>query len=163
MNKNEYMKIFFLFFTIILFQFTLNAQENKVDLNWVSDFETAKSIAVEENKPILIFFTGSDWCGICKMLDKDFLSSTKFKKIAEEKLVLYKADFPRRTDILTSDQKTVNEKLDNKYSKTRSKRSFPTIVLTNAKGVELGFIESYNYIHDTTRHFGLLENVLINY
>ena len=162
------MKKIFLFFTIFLFQISyINAQEegttNDTELHWITSFDTAKSLAKEQDKPILIFFTGSDWCGICKMLDKDFLSSDKFKKIANEELILYKADFPRRTDLVSPENKKINENLDVKYSKTRSKRSFPTLVFINANGIELGFIESYNYIHDTTRHFGLLQNVLSQY
>ena len=159
------MRKFFLVLIITFFQLnTINAQKETSDpLNWISNFETAKEIAKTENKPILIFFTGSDWCGICKMLDKDFLSSDKFKKLANEKLVLYKADFPRRTDIVSAEQKQVNITLDKKYSKSRNKRSFPTIVLINANGIELGYIESYNYIHDTTRHYGLIESILTQY
>jgi thioredoxin-related protein len=159
------MKKVFLFLMIAIFQLnTLNSQEKEsTKLNWIADFENAKKIAKTENKPIMIFFTGSDWCGICKMLDKDFLSSNKFIEIANDKLVLYKADFPRRTDIVSKEQKTININLDDKYSKTRNKRSFPTIVFVNAEGIELGYIESYNYIHDTTRHFGLLKNILSQY
>ena len=160
------MKRIFLLLTIILFQLnSLNAQEINTanELKWINNYETAKQIAKEENKPIMIFFTGSDWCGICKILNKDFLSSDKFKAIANEKLVLYKADFPRRTDLVNNENKEINILLDSKYSKTRNKRSFPTLVFTNADGTELGYIESYNYIHDTTRHFGLLESILTQY
>jgi len=157
------MKKALILISIIFFQIiNINAQEaNAIDkLNWISTYDEAKKLAKEENKPILIFFTGSDWCGICKMLDKDFLSTKKFKKIADESLILYKADFPRRTDLVSAEQKKVNEKLDKKYSKSRKKRSFPTIVITNANGDELGYIESYNFIHDTTRHYGLIKEVL---
>lgn len=159
------MKKLFLILTITLFfAHDINAQESSSnELKWISDFDTAKKIAKEQNKPILIYFTGSDWCGICKVLDKDFLSSDKFKLIANEKLVLYKADFPRRTDLVTKAQKDKNIQLDNTYSKSRNKRAFPTLVFVNANGVELGYIESYNYIHDTTRHFGLLNTVLSQY
>ena len=159
------MKKIVLLLSILIFQFTYTTAQNKTDneLNWIPDFEKAKEIAKAENKPILIFFTGSDWCGICKMLDKDFLSSEKFKKIAKEKLVLYKADFPRRTDLVSDVQKAMNIKLDNTYSKTRNKRAFPTLVFVNANGIELGYLESYNYLHDTTRHFGLLNKVLAQY
>lgn len=148
---------------IVLFQVSSLFAQDSNELNWVDNFDSAKKIAKTENKPILIFFTGSDWCGICKMLDKDFLSSDKFKKIANEKLVLYKADFPRRTDLISDVQKKVNITLDNKYSKARHKRSFPTIVFVNANGTELGYIESFNYMHDTSRHFGLIDKVLLQY
>ena len=164
------MKKGILILTILLLQATfLMAQKDDVsiednvavqELNWIENYDEAQRLAQVENKPMFIFFTGSDWCGICKMLDKDFLSSDEFKKIASEKLILYKADFPRRTDLVSPEIKSINEELSNKYSKTRSKRVFPTVVLTNANGKEIGFIESYNYIHDTTRHFGLLSSVL---
>lgn len=158
------MKKVILLFTLVLFQFThINAQE-KSELNWLEDFEQAKVIAKKQNKPILIFFTGSDWCGLCKMLEKDFFSTDKFKKTATNSLVLYKADFPqRRTDIVTAAQKLVNNALDKKYSKTRGTRVFPTLVMIDASGKEINFIESYNYIHDTSRHTKLIDYVLSSY
>ncbi|MCF6351243.1 MAG: thioredoxin family protein [Flavobacteriaceae bacterium] len=158
------MKRIILLLTIVLFQnIFINAQE-KSDLNWITDFEQAKVIAKQENKPILIFFTGSDWCGLCKMLEKDLFATKEFKETAKNNLILYKADFPqRRTDIVTPAQKIVNEALDKKYSKTRATRVFPTIVMVAANGKEINFIESYNYIHDTSRHTKLIDFVLQNY
>ncbi len=147
---------------IIISNFSVNAQNND-DLNWISSFKKAKEIAVSENKPILIFFTGSDWCGLCKMLDKDFFASEKFKKIAKKSFVLYKADFPRRTDIVSEIQKKENTILDKKYSKTRGQRVFPTIVIVDANGKEIEFLESYNYIHDTSRHYKLINYILKKY
>jgi thioredoxin-related protein len=151
-------RIVALFFILFLTLESTNAQDID-NLNWISDFNQAKEIAKKENKPILIFFTGSDWCGLCKMLKKDFFATEKFKKIADEKLVLYKADFPRRTDLVTSKQMEINKQLDSKYSKTRRKRVFPTIVIIDSNGKELSFLESYNYIHDTSRHYKMLEFV----
>lgn len=157
------MKKVILVMIFVIFQFVqLNAQE-KVELNWIADFENAKAIAEKENKPILIFFTGSDWCGLCKMLKKDYFKTKKFKELASKNLVLYKADFPRRTDIVSPAQKLVNEALDKKYSKTRGVRVFPTIIMVDASGKEISFIESYNYIHDTSRHSKLIDYVLTKY
>lgn len=157
------MKKVILLIVVVIFQFTqLNAQE-KVALNWIADFENAKAIAKEQNKPILIFFTGSDWCGLCKMLKADYFKTKNFQELATKNLILYKADFPRRTDIVSPAQKLVNETLDKKYSKTRGARVFPTIVMIDASGKEISFIESYNYIHDTSRHSKLVDYVLSKY
>ena len=154
------MKRIILLSAILFFAFQfVNAQEND-GLPWINNFNKAKEIAQKENKNILIFFTGSDWCGLCKSLDKDFFASEKFKKIASKNLVLYKADFPRRTDLVSAEQKKVNEKLDNKYSKSRRKRVFPTIIITDKNGKEISYLESYNYIHDTSRHFKMLDLIL---
>ncbi len=147
------------FFIFFAFQF-INAQEHD-GLHWINDFNKAKEIAQKENKNILIFFTGSDWCGLCKSLDKDFFASEKFKKIATKNLVLYKADFPRRTDLVSPKQKQINEELDKKYSKSRRKRVFPTIIIADKNGKEISYLESYNYIHDTSRHYKML-NLIIN-
>ena len=153
--KRVILSLLILFLTIEV----SNAQKTD-HLNWIPDFEQAKKIAKQQNKPILIFFTGSDWCGLCKMLDADFFASDKFKKIADEKLVLYKADFPRRTDLISQKQKETNQLLDKKYSKNRRQRVFPTIVITDPNGKELSFLESYNYIHDTGRHYKMLDFIL---
>jgi len=149
-----------LLFLSLFFAWTFLHAQQADHLNWISDFNQAKEIAQKENKPILIFFTGSDWCGLCKLLDKDFFASEKFKKIADEKLVLYKADFPRRTDLISQKQKETNQLLDKKYSKSRRQRVFPTIVLIDKNGKELSFLESYNYIHDTSRHYKMLDFIL---
>ncbi len=155
-------KIILIISILVISNFNLQAQEIE-KLNWIDNFEKAKEIASKEKKPILIFFTGSDWCSLCKMLDEDFFASEKFKNIAKNNLVLYKADFPRRTDIVTLEQKEVNEILDKKYSKTRGKRVFPTIVMVDANGKEIDFLESYNYIHDTSRHYKLIDYILSKY
>ncbi len=155
-------KIILIITLVIISNFSINAQNND-GLNWISSFEKAKEIATSENKPILVFFTGSDWCGLCKMLDKDFFASGKFKEIAKKSFVLYKADFPRRTDIVSETQKQENKILDKKYSKTRGQRVFPTIVIVDASGKEIEFLESYNYIHDTSRHYKLIDYILSKY
>ena len=49
----------------------------------------------EENKMVLLDFTGSDWCGWCIKLQKDTFSRPEFQKFAEESLVLVELDFPR--------------------------------------------------------------------
>ena len=40
---------------------------------WLVDFEKAKAQAAKEGKPILMEFTGSDWCPPCKALHKNVL------------------------------------------------------------------------------------------
>ena len=38
---------------------------------WTNDFEAAKKQAAQENKFLLLSFTGSDWCGWCKVMDRE--------------------------------------------------------------------------------------------
>ena len=47
-------------------------------------------------KPIMANFTGSDWCGWCKRLDKSVFHTSDFDKWAKDNVVLLELDFPRR-------------------------------------------------------------------
>ena len=87
------MKQFLVLIMIVLTQ-TNNAQT--VDLNWYTDLSKAVSISINEKKPIMLFFTGSDWCGWCMRLKKEVFNHEKFKIWSDDKIILVELDFPRR-------------------------------------------------------------------
>jgi thioredoxin-related protein len=124
--------------------------------NWQENFTKAQELSKKQNKPLLLFFTGSDWCGPCKMLHKDFFETEQFIKIADKDLILYEADFPRRKDILSTEKKKENTKLQSKYSI----RGFPTIIILNAKGVEIGRRVGYTFMRDPKPHFDLIDKII---
>lgn len=103
---------FILFLTILsLFvsSFAIFAQSDKKDANyppkaWVTDIHEAYNIAQNENKNILINFTGSDWCVWCHRLSDEVFSTTKFKKYADENLVLLFLDFPNKRELSSKQQ-----------------------------------------------------------
>ena len=99
------------------------------DLSWETDFEKAKQVAASENKTILINFTGSDWCGWCKRLDREVFSKDEFSAFAGSKLVLVKIDFPKY-EALPEAQQAANQKLAEKYGI----QGFPSILLVDASG-----------------------------
>ena len=99
---------------------------------WLTDFEAAKKKAAATGNPILVNFSGSDWCGWCIRLDKEVLSKPAFRKYARENLVLFLADFPRRKQ-QPAKLKKQNQELDKRYGV----RGFPTILLVNADGKKL--------------------------
>jgi len=63
---------------------------------WQPDFSTAKKIAKEKHQPILLSFSGSDWCIPCIRMRKDIFDNKSFLQMADSTLVLYNADFPRK-------------------------------------------------------------------
>lgn len=101
------------------------------DALWITDFEQAKTQAAAKGIPILIDFTGSDWCGWCIRLDKEVFSKAEFQGYAKENLVLLKIDFPRKK--LPEAQAAANQSLAEKYGV----QGYPTIVLADAEGKEL--------------------------
>ena len=96
---------------------------------WMTDFEAAQAKAKAENKPLLLDFTGSDWCGWCIKLDEEVFSQTAFSQYAAAELVLVEIDFPRRTD-QPAKLKAQNEALSQKYGI----RGFPTILVLSPEG-----------------------------
>lgn len=104
--------------------------------DWQTDFEAAKKIATEQDKNIIIVFSGSDWCAPCIKLDKNIWQSEVFKKEAAEEWVLVKANFPRKkANELSKEQTEHNRKLAEKYN---IEGSFPLVVILDKNGKVLG-------------------------
>jgi protein disulfide-isomerase len=100
---------------------------------WNQDMKKAMAESKSTGKPILIDFSGTDWCSWCMKLDKEVFAQRAFRKYAKKNLVLMLAAFPRRTP-LSADLKAQNEDLAKKYNV----EGFPTVVLLNSKGETLG-------------------------
>lgn len=96
---------------------------------WMTDFEAAQAKAKAENKPMLLDFTGSDWCGWCIKLDKEVFGKAAFKDYAAAELVLVELDFPRGKE-QSAELKAQNEKLAQQYGI----RGFPTILVLSPEG-----------------------------
>ena len=97
--------------------------------NWLTDFEAAKKVAASEDKPLLLDFTGSDWCIWCIRLKDEVFTREAFTDYAEDELVLVELDFPRGKS-QTEELKAQNAALAEKYGV----RGFPTIVLLSPDG-----------------------------
>ena len=109
--------------------------------NWQTDFETAKKLAREENRIILLNFSGSDWCGPCIKLRKEVFGSDAFQQLADSSLVLINADFPRgKNNQLSKDLQNQNETLAERYNPLGK---FPFSVLLNADGSVIRSWEGY--------------------
>lgn len=105
----------------------------KYDGSWLDDFAKAQSLAAALNRPMLLDFTGSDWCPWCVKLDNEIFSTQQFKDYAREKLVLVKLDFPQ-SKTLAPATVAQNRTLATKYSV----RGYPTVVILDASGTQLG-------------------------
>jgi protein disulfide-isomerase len=86
---------------------TLQAQE----LEWQTDISKAVSLSSKIKKPMLMFFTGSDWCGWCIRLQKEVLKTPEFAKWAKENVILVELDFPKvnnQTDAIKAQNAQLN-------------------------------------------------------
>jgi thioredoxin-related protein len=102
------------------------------EFKWETDFAVAKKRARDEKKPMLLDFTGSDWCGWCIKLKKEVFDTPEFKEYAKDHLIMVELDFPKRKE-LPKKEKEQNDKLNEEYKIT----GYPTIVLLNPRGREV--------------------------
>lgn len=100
---------------------------------WLEDYSKASQYAREENKLLLMDFTGSDWCGWCIKLDEEIFSKQEFKDYAEENLVLLKVDFPKHKALAAGVQQQ-NKSLSGQYRIS----GFPTVVILDPQGRQVG-------------------------
>jgi len=100
--------------------------ENKVI--WTRSYEEAVEKAQGNGKRIVLFFTGSDWCGWCNRLQHEVLNTEDFSNAIMNKAIFVYVDFPMKTP-LTEQEKGQNEKLKEKYSI----RSFPSLVVLDER------------------------------
>ncbi len=119
--------ILFSLATISLFQLCQGAEAQR-QIEWMTNYEQAVQRANSESKPLLLFFTGSDWCGWCNKLEQEVLDTGEFFNAVGDKFVFVKLDFPREKSIdpMTKEQ---NRQLKSQFDI----RSYPTIIVYDAK------------------------------
>ena len=100
---------------------------------WLEEYPQASQYAKEENKLLLMDFTGSDWCGWCMKLDEEIFSKQAFKDYAEENLVLLKVDFPKHKTLPSGIQQQ-NQNLAHQYHV----QGYPTVVILDSQGQQVG-------------------------
>ncbi len=101
--------------------------------DWETNFEKAQERSKKENKPMLLDFTGSDWCGWCVKLNKEVFSKKEFTDFAKDKLVLVEIDFPSKKK-LSKELRRQNDELQEKYNV----KGYPTIILVSPEGSIIG-------------------------
>ncbi|MGY6648473.1 thioredoxin family protein [Wenyingzhuangia sp. IMCC45574] len=127
----------------------------KSELKWSQNFEKTLKKAKKNKKPIILYFSGSDWCAPCKKLDADFFHSTQFLEVSK-KFNLVLVDIPRRVDIISEKQMERNKELLKKYNK---RKSFPLVVFMNSRGKVKEQIAGYSYLRDTSKYFEYIQKL----
>ena len=97
-------------------------------VQWLPNMTAALAFSKKQNKPILAYFSGSDWDEWGKKLDKEVLRSQNFAEWAQKNVILFQADFSasKRQDLY----KKQNEDLKTKYQIA----VVPTFLLLDSDG-----------------------------
>jgi thiol-disulfide isomerase/thioredoxin len=113
------MKYWLLIFSFLIASFCYSQYSDHAD----QIFFQAKQI----NKPVLLIFSGSDWCQPCIRFEKKILTDTAFITFSNTTIFVLTADFPQRKKQSKS-LISQNEQLAKEYD---PRGLFPFMVLLN--------------------------------
>ncbi len=118
-----------IFFLAAFFPFTFIAQTS------FYSFEECLTKAKDEQKQILMIFTGSDWCKPCIQLKESIIETEKFESFANKNLILFLVDFPyKRKNQLPEIERAHNERIALEYN---GEGSFPKAVILDEQGKKI--------------------------
>lgn len=103
---------------LMIGSYTATAQ----DQVWYDNLDKAMEVSNKTKKPMMLFFTGSDWCGWCIRLQKEVFKTPEFTAWAKDNVVLVELDFPRRKQ-LAPEIRTQNMQLQ----QTFGVQGYPTV------------------------------------
>jgi thioredoxin-related protein len=109
------------------------AAEVKATVTWMESYPDALAKAKTTGRPILVDFTGSDWCDWCMRLKDEVFTTRTFKDWAEANVILLELDFPQGKP-QSAELQRQNDELAKKFSV----EGFPTVLVLNAEGAKLG-------------------------
>ncbi|ASZ11267.1 thioredoxin family protein [Chitinophaga pendula] len=121
----------------LLLLFLLSAMVH-VNGQAVTDTTQAFREAREQHRPVLLVFSGSDWCIPCIQLEKAVLSDSSFVRYARMELVVMKADFPQRKRVAAE----LRAQYEDLASRFNPDGAFPYVVLLTASQQSLGTVPS---------------------
>jgi thioredoxin-related protein len=100
---------------------------------WTMDYSAAKKYAKDNKKVLFINFTGSDWCGWCKLMDKAVFSDPSWSEFAKKELSLAYIDFPKNKSLVPAQYVGQNEEL----KKSFQIKGYPTYLMLAPDGQTL--------------------------
>lgn len=147
------MKFLLLWVYIALFSFTNPDNIIIKNVNWNIDYNIALNQSQSNQKNVLVYFTGSDWCSPCKKLKKDLFATNEFKSLANEYNLVY-VDIPRNQDLISPEQYQKNKALMEQLNK---RKVFPLLVVINPTGEILDEYSGYSMTGHVQYHIDFLE------
>lgn len=98
---------------------------------WETDLNKTLEKAVKSGQPVLVDFTGSDWCPGCIYLRKNIFDTEAFANYAKDRnFMLVELDFPKAAGKMSPEQLKLHEELMRKYGIS----IFPSVLLMEGDG-----------------------------
>lgn len=137
-------------FSAILFVGSLSslsvaAENAPPHVNWRTDYAQALNDSQTSHKPLLLFFTGSDWCSVCKKLENAVLHEAEVVSFIESEFIPVMLDYPRSFQLseeLTRQNDTLNKQF--------RIQGYPTVIACCDDEKPYGLLLGYSGNRDET-------------
>ena len=137
--QNNYKNLIFLFF--ILIQFQLYSQE----INWMSLDEVREAQKTNPKNVLIDVYT--NWCGPCKLMDRNTFSNTDIIRIINENYYAVKFNAEGNDTVTFMDKVFTNPNFDSaKTQRRNSSHQFTQFLGVNAYPSTLFFDSEMNYL-----------------
>lgn len=111
---------------------------------WTHDWDAAMALAQEENRPVLAFFTASDWNDWHRFVDQRIFSTSAWKEWAGKRLVLAWVNHPNDERLVPAEWVGRNRTLTRQYGAS----AYPALLLVN--GTTRQAYDRYHVTRDST-------------
>lgn len=135
----------------LFFSFCLAAQSHS-DVKWGYDYSKILKKANRNKKPVVVYFSGSDWCAPCKRLKKDLFEASSFENLAKKCNLLY-VDIPQNRDLISEAQYKHNKELMNKLN---PRKVFPMVMILDKKGNIKKQLSGYGSIQEPSNYLHMI-------
>jgi len=144
---------------LISISFSFSQKITPLDTNiWNTNYELSKKISFDKKMPLMMVFSGSDWCKPCIKLREQILIDSIFTNWAEDSIVCLCVDFPtQKKNQLNEELKIQNEMLAEKYNLNGI---FPLVLIFSYDGEVLGNLGFENIT--TFEYIEKIKNIINN-
>ena len=104
---------------------------------WHTSYDAAMAEAESRGVPMLVLFTGSDWCPHCRTLEKNVIDTPLFREAIGGRVVLLMIDLPREG--ISEAVRVERSKVCIRYGV----RSFPAVLVLGPDGAKVAEKKGY--------------------
>jgi thioredoxin-related protein len=95
---------------------------------WLTDLDQAMEQAKKRDLPVMVVFSGSDWCGWCKRLDAEVFQQQEFQDYARTHVIPVMLDTPR-SQLSAKPHQVIMEKY--------GVQGFPSVIVLDKEGNQI--------------------------
>lgn len=103
--------------------------------DWVQTFDEAVSLSKSNGKPIMLVFSGSDWCSYCQLLEQEVFQTFEFQSWSSANVIKVMVDFPQHQN--QSDEVVAQNHILKQHFAHHLK-GYPTVLMIESSGAVIG-------------------------